>query len=193
MIFLIGQLQQENSPIQLWQSEQPEYPCEHQRVHVNHRHHQDRRGRPRLHPQVSTGAWMVSRKMGLKRFWQAWQQKGYLHLSTFPPGIINARYDYRIKYFNLKKTRSQNALALEDVHRLWIPFLVFDNTEKNEATKVFCLCTFHGFTISYLRKTVSLKWCCLVLVSNHFQFRGQRTQSWPWPGRATSLGARMTT
>ena len=37
---------------------------------------------------------------------------------------------------NLKKTRSQNALALEDVKRLWIPFLVFDNTEKNEATKV---------------------------------------------------------
>ena len=46
------------------------------------------------------------------------------------------RYDYRIKYLNLKKTRSQNALSLEDVHRLWIPFLVFDNTEKNEATKV---------------------------------------------------------
>ena len=47
-----------------------------------------------------------------------------------------SRYDYRIKYLNLKKTRSQNALALEDVQRLWIPFLVFDNTEKNEATKV---------------------------------------------------------
>ena len=46
------------------------------------------------------------------------------------------RYDYRIKYFNLKGTRSQNALALQDVQRLWIPFLVFDNTEKNEATKV---------------------------------------------------------
>ena len=46
------------------------------------------------------------------------------------------RYDYRIKYLNLKKTRSQNALSLEDMHRLWIPFLVFDNTEKNEATKV---------------------------------------------------------
>ena len=45
------------------------------------------------------------------------------------------RYDYRLQYFNLKKTRSQNALALEDVQRLWIPFLVFDNTEKNEATK----------------------------------------------------------
>ena len=46
------------------------------------------------------------------------------------------RYDYRIKYLNLKRTRSQNALALEDVQRLWIPFLVFDNTERNEATKV---------------------------------------------------------
>ena len=50
--------------------------------------------------------------------------------------IIYGRYDYRIKYLNLKNTRSQNALSLEDVHRLWIPFLVFDNTEKNEATKV---------------------------------------------------------
>ena len=50
--------------------------------------------------------------------------------------IAIKRYDYRIKYLNLKKTRSQNALALEDVQRLWIPFLVFDNTERNEATKV---------------------------------------------------------
>ena len=50
------------------------------------------------------------------------------------------RYDYRIKYLNLKNTRSQNSLALEDVQRLWIPFLVFDNTEKNEATKVQSNC-----------------------------------------------------
>ena len=46
------------------------------------------------------------------------------------------RYDYRIKYWNLKRTRSQNALAFEDVERLWIPFLVFDNTKDNEATRV---------------------------------------------------------
>ena len=49
---------------------------------------------------------------------------------------MSPRYDFRIKYLNLKNTRSQNALSLEDVHRLWIPFLIFDNTEKNEATKV---------------------------------------------------------
>ena len=52
------------------------------------------------------------------------------------------RYDYRIKYLNLKNTRSQNSLALEDVQRLWIPFLVFDNTEKNEATKVQSNCLY---------------------------------------------------
>ena len=49
---------------------------------------------------------------------------------------MHQRYDYRIKYWNLKRTRSQNALALEDVERLWIPFLVFDNTKDNEATRV---------------------------------------------------------
>ena len=27
-------------------------------------------------------------------------------------------------------------MAVEDVQRLWIPFLVFENTERNEATKV---------------------------------------------------------
>ena len=71
------------------------------------------------------------------------------HLKTwglsFSCDVVIVRYDYRIKYFNLKKTRSQNALALEDVHRLWIPFLVFDNTEKNEATKVFNFLIFTDF------------------------------------------------
>ena len=63
--------------------------------------------------------------------------------------LLFHRYDYRIKYLNLKKTRSQNALSLEDVHRLWIPFLVFDNTEKNEATKV----KFHILTSAHHHHT----------------------------------------
>ena len=50
--------------------------------------------------------------------------------------VFFIRYDYRLKYFNLKKARSQNAINIEDMQKLWIPFLVFDNTEKNEATKV---------------------------------------------------------
>ena len=50
--------------------------------------------------------------------------------------VFFIRYDYRLKYFNLKKARSQNAINIEDMQKLWIPFLVFDNTEKNEATWV---------------------------------------------------------
>merc|ERR1719193_1117343 len=57
------------------------------------------------------------------------------HIYTLKFRLVLEWYDYRIKYFNLKGTRSQNALALQDVQRLWIPFLVFDNTERNEATK----------------------------------------------------------
>ena len=48
--------------------------------------------------------------------------------------VANGRHDYRLQYYNLKKARSQNALALDEIYKLWIPFLVFTNTEKNEAT-----------------------------------------------------------
>ena len=48
--------------------------------------------------------------------------------------VANCRHDYRLQYYNLKKARSQNALALDEIYKLWIPFLVFTNTEKNEAT-----------------------------------------------------------
>ena len=47
---------------------------------------------------------------------------------------LTRRHDYRLEYYNLKKTRSQNALALDEIFKLWIPFLVFTNTENNEAT-----------------------------------------------------------
>ena len=80
-IFLMlppGQLQQENSPLQFWQSEQSEHPCEHQRLDVDHWHHQDRRSRPCVHPQVSPGAWMVSDimfKQKQKMIWKDWLNK----------------------------------------------------------------------------------------------------------------------
>ena len=43
-------------------------------------------------------------------------------------------YDYRLKYHNLKKQRSANLLTREEIDNLWIPFVVFGNTENNEAT-----------------------------------------------------------
>ena len=44
-------------------------------------------------------------------------------------------YDYRLKYHNLKESRSLNSLGREDIDKLWIPFIVFSNTEKSESTK----------------------------------------------------------
>ena len=57
------------------------------------------------------------------------------HVYTLKYRLTMVWYDYRLKYYNLKHSRSQNALALHEVEKLWIPFLVFDNTEDNEATK----------------------------------------------------------
>ena len=59
MVLRKGQLQQEDCSVQLWQSEQHQHPRQHQRVHVGHRHHQDRGGGPHLYPQVQTGPRMV--------------------------------------------------------------------------------------------------------------------------------------
>ncbi|XP_023332381.1 uncharacterized protein LOC111704387 [Eurytemora carolleeae] len=44
-------------------------------------------------------------------------------------------YDYRLNYFNLKVNQSLNALSTEEVQNIWIPFILFDNTEHNDATK----------------------------------------------------------
>ena len=44
-------------------------------------------------------------------------------------------YDYRLKYHNLKESLSLNSLSLNEVVNLWIPFILFSNTEKSEFTE----------------------------------------------------------
>ena len=41
---------------------------------------------------------------------------------------------FRLKYHNLKKERSNNLLSRDEIDKLWIPFIVFENTENSEAT-----------------------------------------------------------
>ena len=43
-------------------------------------------------------------------------------------------YDARITYFNLKQTRSANVPTTGEVLKIWLPFVIFDNTKQNEAT-----------------------------------------------------------
>ena len=40
-----------------------------------------------------------------------------------------------MKYHNLKTERSNNLLSRSEIDNLWIPFVVFSNTENSESTK----------------------------------------------------------
>ena len=42
-------------------------------------------------------------------------------------------HTHRVKYHNLKRERSLNALSLDELSSLWVPPLVFENTADNEA------------------------------------------------------------
>ena len=44
-------------------------------------------------------------------------------------------YDYRLKYHNLKEEESLNSLSRSEIDNLWIPFVVFSNTEHQESTR----------------------------------------------------------
>ena len=42
----------------------------------------------------------------------------------------------RVKYHNLKSKTSLNALTLDDVNKLWLPLLVYTNTDQKESTRL---------------------------------------------------------
>ena len=57
------------------------------------------------------------------------------HTFTLKFRLIMEWFDYRISYHNLKHARSSNALSSDEVDRLWIPLVIYENTEHNEGTK----------------------------------------------------------
>ena len=42
----------------------------------------------------------------------------------------------RVNYHNLKKKTSLNALAEKDVNKLWLPLVVYDNTDQKQTTRL---------------------------------------------------------
>ena len=42
----------------------------------------------------------------------------------------------RVKYQNLKTDTSLNALTAEDINTLWLPTIVYDNTDQKEVTRL---------------------------------------------------------
>ena len=42
----------------------------------------------------------------------------------------------RVKYQNLKKQTSSNALTANDINTIWLPLIVYDNTDQKEVTRL---------------------------------------------------------
>ena len=42
---------------------------------------------------------------------------------------------YRLEFWNLKRQDTSNALNYDEVAKIWVPHLVFSNTEKNDITE----------------------------------------------------------
>ena len=45
-------------------------------------------------------------------------------------------FEYRATYHNLKQEDALNALTLEDLDHLWIPYVIYANTDNNEAVSI---------------------------------------------------------
>ena len=41
-----------------------------------------------------------------------------------------------MQYQNLKKETSLNALTKEEIKKIWLPFIVYDNTDQKEVTRL---------------------------------------------------------
>ena len=50
--------------------------------------------------------------------------------------ILMEWYEYRVDYRNLKIVKALNMLSDEELSSLWIPYIIFKNTDNNEAVKL---------------------------------------------------------
>ena len=46
-----------------------------------------------------------------------------------------SKFYYRLEFWNLKAEDSSNALSKDEEERIWLPSLVFSNTEENDITE----------------------------------------------------------
>ena len=45
-------------------------------------------------------------------------------------------YEYRVDYHNLKTEQALNSLSDEELRSLWIPYIIFQNTDNDEAVQL---------------------------------------------------------
>ena len=116
-------------------------------------------GRPHLQPQVQTPTAVVWLQVGTKSM--QWQHTKH----------------HRVKYHNLKRERSLNALSLEELSSLWVPPLVFENTADNEAMEG----TKDSEVWIFAKKTVLITLLGIIKLRPGYSDKGRRfhpKQSW---------------
>ena len=50
--------------------------------------------------------------------------------------MLEWRESDRVVYNNLKKDTSLNALSDDDIRKLWLPRVIYDNTDQKEVTRL---------------------------------------------------------
>ena len=55
------------------------------------------------------------------------------HLFSLKFTFVMQWYDHRLKFLNLKSRQSANSLTYKEIQEVWIPNLIFSNTQENDA------------------------------------------------------------
>ena len=58
------------------------------------------------------------------------------NIIEFKFDILMDWYEYRVDYHNLKTEQALNALSDEEIRSLWMPYIIFKNTDNNEAVQL---------------------------------------------------------
>ena len=58
------------------------------------------------------------------------------HIIELKFGITLKWYENRAKYHNLKQKEALNTLTDREIGSLWIPYIIFENTDNDEAVSI---------------------------------------------------------
>ena len=58
------------------------------------------------------------------------------HKIEFQFGIVLEWPEIRALFFNLKFKSSLNALTDDEIHQLWLPYVIYDNTDMKEVVQL---------------------------------------------------------
>ena len=58
------------------------------------------------------------------------------HTISFKYQILLEWFENRAKFYNLKQNEALNILSSQEMEYIWIPYIIFQNTDNNEAVSI---------------------------------------------------------